>query len=82
MLKPQVTDSRVLEVEDLATRFHTQDGTVHAVNGVSFYLSSGETLGLVGESACGKSVTVMSLLRLIPEQIGRASCRERVYGCV
>jgi oligopeptide transport system ATP-binding protein len=70
MLKPQATDSRVLEVEDLATRFHTQDGTVHAVNGVSFYLRSGETLGLVGESACGKTVTVMSLLRLIPEPPG------------
>jgi oligopeptide transport system ATP-binding protein len=70
MLKPQATDSRVLEVEDLATRFHTQDGDVHAVNGVSFYLRSGETLGLVGESACGKSVTVMSLLRLIPEPPG------------
>ena len=70
MLKPSSTDATVLEVENLATRFVTQDGTVHAVNGVSFHLRAGETLGLVGESACGKSVTVMSMLRLIPEPPG------------
>ncbi len=58
-------NSKVLEVNDLITRFNTQDGVVHAVNGVSFYLNQGELLGLVGESGCGKSVTVMSLLRLI-----------------
>jgi oligopeptide transport system ATP-binding protein len=56
----------VLEVEDLTTRFNTQDGTVHAVNGVSFELRRGEFLGVVGESGSGKSVTMMSLLRLIP----------------
>ncbi len=56
----------VLEVYNLKTRFHTQDGTVHAVNGVSFSLKEGELLGIVGESGCGKSVTVMSLLKLIP----------------
>jgi peptide/nickel transport system ATP-binding protein/oligopeptide transport system ATP-binding protein len=55
-----------LEVSDLATQFHTQDGTVHAVNGVSFKLNRGEFLGVVGESGSGKSVTMMSLLRLIP----------------
>ena len=58
--------SNVLEVHDLKTRFHTQDGTVFAVNGVSFNLKEGEMLGIVGESGCGKSVTVMSLLKLIP----------------
>jgi oligopeptide transport system ATP-binding protein len=58
--------SNVLEVYNLKTRFHTQDGTVHAVNGVSFNLKEGELLGIVGESGCGKSVTVMSLLKLIP----------------
>ena len=56
----------VLNVKDLQTRFHTQDGTVHAVNGVSFNLTEGEMLGIVGESGSGKSVTMMSLLGLIP----------------
>ncbi len=56
----------VLEVSDLTTQFDTQDGMVHAVNGVSFKLDRGEFLGVVGESGSGKSVTMMSLLRLIP----------------
>jgi oligopeptide transport system ATP-binding protein len=56
----------VLEVKDLVTRFSTREGTVHAVNGVSFSLTEGETLGVVGESGCGKSVTMLSVLRLIP----------------
>ena len=56
----------VLTVDGLKTRFHTQDGTVHAVNGVGFELRPGELLGVVGESGSGKSVTMMSLLRLIP----------------
>jgi oligopeptide/dipeptide ABC transporter ATP-binding protein len=59
-------NSTVLEVHNLKTRFHTQDGVIHAVNGVSFNLHEGELLGIVGESGCGKSVTVMSLLKLIP----------------
>ncbi|MCP3991467.1 MAG: ABC transporter ATP-binding protein [Actinomycetia bacterium] len=56
----------VIEVSDLTTRFDTQDGVVHAVNGVSFELRPGEFLGVVGESGSGKSVTMMSLLKLIP----------------
>src|SRR3990170_6902481 len=64
------TSPRVLDVTDLATQFKTADGTVHAVNGVSFHLDQGETLGIVGESGCGKSVTVLSLLRLIPSPPG------------
>ena len=56
----------VLQVDDLQTVFHTHDGSVHAVNGVSFSLSEGELLGVVGESGSGKSVTMMSLMRLLP----------------
>jgi oligopeptide transport system ATP-binding protein len=71
-----------LEVKDLKTRFHTPEGTVHAVNGVSFYLNEGETLAVVGESGCGKSVTMMSILRLIaipPGEIfnGEVTYRDR-----
>ncbi|OGO67359.1 MAG: peptide ABC transporter ATP-binding protein [Chloroflexi bacterium RBG_19FT_COMBO_62_14] len=62
---------RILEVRDLVTRFYTPEGVVHAVNGVSFHLDEGETLGIVGESGCGKSVSVLSILRLIPEPPGR-----------
>ncbi len=57
---------KILEVEDVRTRFHTRDGAVHAVNGVSFDLHEGELLGVVGESGSGKSVTMMSLLKLLP----------------
>ena len=58
--------AELLKVSDLETRFRTQEGVVHAVNGVSFKLNEGETLGIVGESGCGKSVSVLSILRLIP----------------
>ncbi len=61
----------LLEVKNLKTRFFTQDGVVHAVNGVSFYLNEGETLGIVGESGCGKSVSMLSVLRLIPQPPGK-----------
>jgi oligopeptide transport system ATP-binding protein len=58
--------SPLLEVDGLEVRFWTRRGTVHAVNGVSFSLSPGETLGIVGESGCGKSVTALSLLGILP----------------
>jgi oligopeptide transport system ATP-binding protein len=72
----------LLEVNDLRTRFHIAEGTVYAVNGVSFRAGESETLAVVGESGCGKSVTMMSVMRLIaipPGEIasGQALFRER-----
>jgi oligopeptide transport system ATP-binding protein len=61
----------VLDVKGLKTQFFTQDGVVHAVNGITYELNEGETLGIVGESGCGKSVSVMSLMRLIPMPPGK-----------
>jgi oligopeptide transport system ATP-binding protein len=61
----------ILDVQGLETTFKTPAGVVHAVNGVSFNLKEGETLGVVGESGCGKSVTMLSLLRLIPSPPGK-----------
>ena len=61
----------LLEVKGLRTQFFTQDGVVHAVNGISYELNEGETIAIVGESGSGKSVGVMSLLRLIPQPPGK-----------
>jgi oligopeptide transport system ATP-binding protein len=61
----------ILKVEDLITRFYTPEGVVHAVNGVSFELKEGETLAVVGESGCGKSVTMLSVLQLIQRPPGK-----------
>jgi oligopeptide transport system ATP-binding protein len=56
----------LLDVRDLTTEFVTQDGVVHAVNGISYTLREGEALGIVGESGCGKSVSALTLMRLVP----------------
>ena len=63
--------SALLEVSDLGTWFYTRQGIVKAVDGVDFHVASGETLGIVGESGCGKSMTALSLMRLIPDPPGR-----------
>lgn len=68
---------KLLEVKNLKVSFNTYAGEVHAVRGVSFYLNAGETLAIVGESGCGKSVTAKSLIRLIqtpPGEIKEGSC--------
>jgi peptide/nickel transport system ATP-binding protein len=62
---------RLLDVRDLTTHFFTDDGVVRAVDNVSFHVDKGETLGVVGESGCGKSVTALSIMRLIPQPPGR-----------
>jgi peptide/nickel transport system ATP-binding protein len=67
----QATGKPILEVKDLRTYFYTRDGVVRSVDGVSFSVSEGETLAIVGESGCGKSVTSLSLLRLIPTPPGK-----------
>ena len=63
--------TNLLDIRNLTTRFYTQDGIVHAVNGISYSLDKGETLGVVGESGCGKSVSMLSVMRLIPDPPGK-----------
>src|SRR5438045_296134 len=62
---------RLLDVKGLKTHFFTDEGVVRAVDGVDLYINKGETLGVVGESGCGKSVTALSIMRLIPQPPGR-----------
>ncbi|MBN2550532.1 MAG: ABC transporter ATP-binding protein [Anaerolineales bacterium] len=69
----------LLDVNDLRTRFHTPEGTIYAVNGVSFQLAEGETLAVVGESGCGKSVTMLSMMRLISIPPGEIASGYALY---
>lgn len=69
----------LLSIENLETSFRTPEGTVHAVNGVSIALEPGETLGIVGESGCGKSVTMLSILGLIPSPPGKVVAGKALY---
>jgi peptide/nickel transport system ATP-binding protein len=70
----------LLEVENLQTHFRTPNGVNRAVDGVSFHVAEGETLAIVGESGCGKSVTAMSILRLVPEPPGKVAGAIRFEG--
>jgi oligopeptide transport system ATP-binding protein len=69
----------LLKIRDLQTRFYTDDGVVHAVNGVSYDMEAGETLGVVGESGCGKSVHALSIMRLIPDPPGKIESGEIIF---
>ncbi len=70
----------LLEVKNLSTQFFTQDGVVRAVDEVSFYVMPGETLGVVGESGCGKSMTGLSIMRLIPSPPGKIVAGEIIFN--
>jgi len=69
----------LLSVRDLTVRFHTLDGIVHAVNGISYTLERGEMLGIVGESGCGKSVSVLAVMGLIPQPPGKIVAGEVLF---
>ena len=73
------TDSPILQIKDLRTFFDTRDGTVRAVNGVSLEVHAGETLCIVGESGCGKSVTAMTILGLLPKPPARIESGEILF---
>jgi peptide/nickel transport system ATP-binding protein len=70
----------LLEVENLQTHFRTPDGVIRAVDGISFAVEAGETVAIVGESGCGKSVTANSILRLVPQPPGRIAGAIRFDG--
>jgi oligopeptide transport system ATP-binding protein len=72
--------SRILEVRNLVTKFYTDDGIVHAVNGISYTLDEGESMAVVGESGSGKSVGVLSIMRLIPTPPGKIEAGEVLYS--
>jgi len=76
---PAAPEMPLLRVRDLAVTFGSGDRTVHAVNGISYDLAAGETLGVVGESGCGKSVSSLALLRLLPKPAARITSGEILF---
>lgn len=74
-----MNDGRLLEVNHLETHFHTDGGVLRAVDDVTFHLDSAESLGIVGESGCGKSVTAKSIMRTLPRPAGRVAGGEILY---
>ncbi len=76
-----MTDTKpLIELNNLKTYFHTEDGTVKAVDGVNFHINEDEVLGVVGESGCGKSITALSILQLIPRPFGRIEDGTIIYN--
>lgn len=71
--------TKLLEVKNLKTYFYTDDGVVKAIDGVNFSVEAGKTIGIVGESGCGKSITAMSILRLIPDPPGKIVDGEAIF---
>jgi len=72
--------AHLLEVNNLVTKFYTEEGIVHAVNGISYTLDEGESMGIVGESGSGKSVSVLSIMGLIPTPPGRIANGEAIFN--
>ena len=69
----------LLEVKNLSTQFNTESGVVKAVDGVTYEINEGETLALVGESGCGKSVSALSIMRLIPDPPGKITSGQVIF---
>lgn len=72
-------DNRLLEIKNLRTYFHTQMGVIKAIDGISFSVERGDILGILGESGCGKSVTALSIMRLIPSPPGKIESGEILF---
>jgi peptide/nickel transport system ATP-binding protein len=77
-----MADQHLLDVRNLKTYFFTDEGMVRAVDGIDLYINQGETLGVVGESGCGKSVTALSIMKLIPQPPGKIVEGEIIYNGV
>ena len=77
-----MAEQRLLDVKNLKTYFFTDEGVVRAVDGIDLYINQGETLGVVGESGCGKSVTALSIMKLIPQPPGKIVEGEIIYNGV
>jgi oligopeptide/dipeptide ABC transporter ATP-binding protein len=74
-----MTTKELLQIKDLTVEFHTEEGIVRAVDGVSFSVNKGETLGLVGESGCGKSVSALSIMQLVAKPVGKITKGQIIF---